>query len=159
MPIAEVIAKEGIEQQEKQISKFVTEIPANDLSTGSKIVDPIVRALKGNPKLSTIEKLVKYAGCKLVKPYGFILENSGKVVTISQVINYYGINTTNSVRCPQPNCNEILTWDVILYHLEQNYNSGHKLKPSEITKLFERRWYNWEYRNGHFWERGEKIAI
>ena len=142
----------------KRINEFAVEVPERIYSK-SKTVDPIVRALKGNPKLSTIEKLVKYAGCKLVKPYGFILENSGKVVTISQVINYYGINTTNSVRCPQPNCNEILTWDVILYHLEQNYNSGHKLKPSEITILFARRWYNWEYRNGHFWERGEKIAI
>ena len=115
--------------------------------------------MQGNPKLSTIEKLVKSAGCKLVKPFGFILENSGKVVTISQVINYYGINTTNSVRCAQPNCNEILTWDVILYHLEEKYQSGHKLKPSEITKLFERRWYNWGYHNGHFWEGGEKIVV
>ena len=156
MPISEVTTEHV---GGRQINEFAVEMPARDYSTGSKTIDPIVNALKSNPKLSTIEKLVKSAGCKLVKPFGFILENSGKVVTISQVINYYGINTTNSVRCPQPNCNEILTWDVILYHLEQNYNSGHKLKPSEITKLFERRWYNWEYKNGHFWERGEKVAI
>ena len=145
--------------QEKRINEFAVEMPARNYGKASKTIDPIVKALKSNPKLSTIEKLVNFAGCKIVKPFGLILENSGKVVTISQVINYYSINTTNSVRCPQPNCNEVLTWDVILYHLEQNYNSGHKLKPSEITKLFERRWYNWEYRNGHFWEAGEKIDL
>lgn len=148
MPISEIIAKEGIEEQPKQISQYTTEVPAKDLSTGSKIVDPIVRALQGNPKLSTIEKLVKSAGCKLVKPYGFILENSGKVVTISQVINYYGINTTGSVRCPV--CKETFTYDLILFHLEDKYQSGHNMKPSEITKLFEQRFYNWEYRNGKF---------
>ena len=148
MPISEIIAKEGIKQQEKQISKFTTEIPARDYSTGSKTVDPILRALKGSSKLSTIERLVRFAGCKLVKPYGFILENSGKVVTISQVINYYGINTTGSVRCPV--CKETFTYDLILFHLEDKYQSGHNMKPPEITKLFEQRFYNWEYRNGKF---------
>ena len=157
MPISEIIAKEGIEQQEKQISEFATEVPAQDYGSSSKIVDPIVRALKGNPKLSTIEKLVKSAGCKLVKPYGFILENSGKVVTILQVINYYGINTTGSVRCPI--CKDVFTWDVLLYHLEEKYQSGHNLKPNEITNLFERRWYNWEYTNGSFRDRGERIVV
>lgn len=148
MPISEIIEKEGFNKQPKQISEFTTEIPARDYSTGPKIVDPIVRALQGNPKLSSIEKLVNSAGCKLVKPYGFILENSGKVVTISQVINYYGINTTGSVRCPV--CKETFTYDLILFHLEDKYQSGHNMKPSEITKLFEQRFYNWEYRNGKF---------
>jgi len=157
LPISEIIAKEGIKERPKQISQYATEVPAKDLSTGSKTVDPIVRALQGNPKLSTIEKLVKSAGCKLVKPYGFILENSGKVVTVSQVINFHSINTTGSVRCPV--CKDVFTWDLILYHLEEKYQSGHNMKPSEITKLFERRWYNWDYQNGFFWERGEKIVI
>ena len=155
--MSEIIEKENFSQREKQISKFVTEMPAQDYNSDSKTVDPIVQALKGNSKLSTIEKLVKSSGCTLVKPYGFILENSGKVVTISQVINFFGLNTTNSVRCPHQNCDKILTWDVILYHLEQNYDSGHDMKPTEVTDLFSRRWYNWEYRNGSFWERGEKI--
>jgi len=157
LPISEIIAKEGIEQQEKQISEFATEVPARDYSTGSKIVDPIVRALKGNPKLSTIEKLVNSAGCKLVKPYGFILENSGKVVTVSQIIAFHGIVTTGGARCPI--CAEPFSYDTILYHLEEKYQSGHNLKPNEITKLFERRFYNWDYHDGHFWEHGEKIVV
>ena len=156
MPISEVTTEHVTV---RKINEFAVEIPSTDYGKSSKTIDPIVTALSSNPKLSTIEKLVKSAGCKLVKPFGFILENSGKVVTISQVINYYGINTTGGVRCPQPNCNEVLTWDVILYHLEQNYNSGHKLKPNEVTKLFERRWYNWGYHNGSFWEAGEKIVV
>lgn len=143
--------------QEKRINEFAVEMPARDYGKASKTIDPIVKALQANPKLSTIEKLVRSAGCKLVKPYGFILENSGKVVTISQVINYYGINTTGAVRCPI--CKDVFTWDVILYHLEQNYNSGHKLKPAQVTDLFKRRWYNWEYTNGSFRYLGEKIVV
>lgn len=154
MPISEVTTEHAAV---RQINEFAVEMPAIDYSAGSKTIDEIVKALTSNPKLSTIEKLVKSAGCKLVKPFGFILENSGKVVTISQVINYYGINTTGAVRCPI--CKNVFTWDVLLYHLEEKYQSGHKLKPNEITKLFERRWYNWQYTNGHFWERGEKIVI
>ena len=154
MPISEVTTEHV---DGRQINEFAVEIPSTDYGKASKTIDPIVKALQGNPKLSTIEKLVRSAGCKLVKPYGFILENSGKVVTISQVINYYGINTTGSVRCPI--CKDVFTWDVLFYHLEEKYQSGHKLKPNEITKLFERRWYNWQYTNGHFWDAGEKIVV
>ena len=154
MPISEVTTEHA---DGRQINEFAVEMPARDYSAGSKTVDPIVRALQGNPKLSTIEKLVRSAGCKLVKPYGFILENSGKVVTISQVINYYGINTIGAVRCPA--CKEPFTWDVLLYHLEEKYQSGHNMKPSQISKLFERRWYNWQYTNGSFRDRGEKIVV
>jgi len=156
LPISEVTTQvvEG-----KKINEFATEVPAQNYGSSSKTVDPIVQALRSNPKLSTIEKLVKAAGCKLVKkPYWFILENSGKVVTVSQVINYYGINTTSSVRCPI--CKDVFTYDLILFHLENSSQSSHRnLKPNEITKLFERRWYNWDYHNGHFWEAGEKIDL
>ena len=146
MPVSEVTTQ--VVEQGKQLSEFATEIPARDYSTGSKTIDPIVRALQGNPKLSTLEKLVKSAGCKLVKPYGFILENSGKVITISQLIAFYGLTTTNATRCPI--CSLPFTYDVILFHLEGTYESGHKLKPKEVTILFEQRFYNWEYRNGKF---------
>ena len=155
IPAGKVVTE--VVKQEKRINEFAVEIPARDHSTGSKTVDPIVRALQGNPKLSTIEKLVKSAGCKLVKPYGFILENSGKVVTISQVINYYGINTTGSVRCPI--CKDVFTWDVIFYHLENSYQSGHNLKPNKITELLTRKFFNWGYHNGSFWEAGVKIVV
>ena len=155
MPVSEIIEKEGFNEQPKQISEFATEVPARDYSSGPKTIDPIVQALKDNQKLSTIEKLVKSAGCKFVKPYGFILENSGKVITISQLIAFYGINTTNATRCPI--CSLPFTYDVILFHLEGTYESGHKLKPKEVTDLFSRRWYNWGFKNGSFWERGEKI--
>ena len=157
MPISEIITKEDFENREKQISKFATEIPARNHGKASKTIDPIVKALRSNPKLSTIEKLVKSAGCKLVKPYGFILENSGKVVTISQVIAFYGIVTTGGARCPK--CFEPFSYDTILYHLENSYQNGHNLKPAEVTKLFERRFYNWGYHNGSFWEAGEKIVV
>ena len=157
MPISEIITKEGIEQQEKQTSEFTTVIPSRDYGKASKTIDPIVKALQGNPKLSTIEKLVRSAGCKLVKPYGFILENSGKVVTISQVINYYGINTIGAVRCPV--CKEPFTWDVIFYHLENSYQTGHNLKPNKITDLLTRKFFNWGYHNGSFWEAGVKIVV
>lgn len=145
MPISEVTTQvvEG-----KKINEFATEMPERDYSTGPKTIDPIVRALQGNPKLSTIEKLVKSAGCKLVKPYGFILENSGKVVTSGQIINYFGINTTNGVRCPI--CTESFPYDTILFHLEETYQSGHKLKPKETAILFEERFYNWDFRDGKF---------
>lgn len=148
MPVSEIIEKENFSQREKQISEFATEVPAQDFSSSPKTIDPIVQALKGNQKLSTIEKLVKSSGCKLEKPYGFILENSGKVITISQLIAFYGINTTNAVRCPI--CTEPFPYDTILFHLEETYQSGHNLKPKEVTELFEQRFYNWEYRNGKF---------
>ena len=148
MPISEIIEKEGFNKQPKQLSEFAIEVPARDYSTNPKTIDPIVRALQGNPKLSTLQKLVNSAGCKLVKPFGFILENSGKVITISQLIAFYGINTTNATRCPI--CSLPFTYDVILFHLEGTYESGHKLKPKEVTELFEQRFYNWEYRNGKF---------
>lgn len=153
IPAGKVVTE--VVEQGKELSEFATQMPAQDYSTGPKTIDPIVQALQGNPKLSTIEKLVKAAGCKLVKPYGFILENSGKVITVSQVINYYGINTTGPVRCPI--CKNPFTYDTILFHLEQKYESGHSLKSKYITKLFEQRWYNWEYTDGNFYDGREKI--
>jgi len=154
LPISEVTTEHVTV---RKINEFAVEVPSRNYGKASKTIDPIVNALKSNPKLSTIEKLVKSAGCKLVKPFGFILENSGKVVTISQVINYYGINTTGSVRCPI--CKDVFTWDVIFYHLENSYQSGHNLKPNKITDLLTRKFYNWGYHNGHFWDAGEKIVV
>lgn len=144
-----VIEKEGYDKllEERQISEFVTEVPATDY--GSKKVDAITHALKtGSQKESCIEKLVKAAGCTLVKPYGIIIENSGRAVTISQLINHFGINTTASLRCNK--CHETFTWDTILYHLEGSYKSGHNMKLKDITKLFSDKWYNWIWRDNEF---------
>ncbi len=148
MPIAEIRVKEGYEEREREISEFVTEVPAQDFSE-TKQVDEITRALKhGREKDSCIDRLVKASGCTLVKPYGFILDNAGNVVTISQLFNFLGINTTGPVRCSK--CYEIFTWSEILFHLEFSYKSGHNMKLKDITKLFQDKWYNWRWYNGKF---------
>ena len=140
----------------RQINEFAEEIPSRIYGKASKKIDAIVSALKsGNQKLLAYEKLIQSANCVLVKPYLFILDNSGRVVTLSQIINYYGINTTGSVRCPV--CKESFTYDTILFHLEQKYESGHSLKLKDITKLFERRWYNWDYTDNNFYDGKEAI--
>ncbi len=139
----------------KRINPNAVQMPSIDYGSGSKIVDPIVRALQSDSKLSTIEKLVKAAGCVLLKPYGVILENSGKAITISQLINYFGINTTSDVRCPL--CSIPFPYDTIIFHFESKYQKGHSLKPKQIANLFERRFYDWEFHNNCFYDRGEKI--
>ena len=150
MPLAEVIEKEGYEERERELSEFATEVPAQDFSE-TKRVDEITRALKhGREKDSCIDRLVKASGCTLVKPYGFILDNAGNVVTIKQLINYLGVNTTGPVRCPHKGCDQVLTWDEIIFHLEQKYKSGHNMKVKDITKLFEEKFYNWVLRDGKF---------
>lgn len=132
------------------MSEYVTIVPEQDNGDSNR-VDEITRALKhGSQKDTCIEKLVKSSGCTLVKPFGFILDNAGNVVTIKQLFEHLGVNTTGPVRCPYTNCAEVLTWDEIIFHLEQNYKSGHNMNLKEITKIFEEKFYNWVWRNNEF---------
>lgn len=154
IPAGEVVTE--VPEGGKRINPNAVLMPAVDYSSGTKTVDQIVRALKsGDQKLSALERLVRSAGCVLLKPYGVILENSGKAITISQLISFFGINTTSNVKCPI--CAESFPYDTILFHLESTYQRGHKLKSSQVTKLFERRWYNWDHRGDHFYDGEEKI--
>ena len=148
MPISQIIEKESF--QELEVSESMTVVPATDYGNNTKQIDPIVKALtSGNQNLSAVEKIIKSAGCTLVKPYGFILDNADHIVTLSELIaGFYGINTTGPVRCPV--CTIPFSYDVILFHIESNYQKGHNLKPKEVTELFEQRFYNWQYRNGKF---------
>lgn len=146
IPAGEVLKKVGYKEQEKQLSEFATEIPAQEFTKPQE--DLITKTLRKHKTGDVLEILIKESGSELIKPYGFILDNAGNTVTINEIISRFGINTTASVRCSE--CHIGFTWSEILFHLTKGYKHGHDLTLRQITKLFSEKWYDWIQHNGKF---------
>jgi len=148
IPPGKVLEKVGYEEQEKQLSEFATEIPAQNIG-GTKRIHLINSTLtKSKAKnLTVLEILIKGAGYEYIPKHNWIIDRRGDIILPSELIDRYGL-LGDSLRCPI--CMDVYNWDVIFAHLQGDYQKGHKLSTDKTIKLFSEQFWNWTVYDGRF---------
>ena len=158
MPLGEVCLKESFDESEIEHEEGgVTEVPAGIIGGAKPRMDPVAKILQRYKKSTNtpLECLAESNNCSINKEHGYILDNStGLVIKPSQLFQCLNLETNSSVRCPLPDCLEPTSWDLILWHFED-----HGLSFDEVSKLFARDFYSWDYQDSKFRYQGEEIAV
>jgi len=149
IPAGEVLEKVGYEEQEKQLSEFTIEVPAQEYGDGTKRTHLIIHTLnKSKAKNKTVlEILIKGAGYEYIPKQNWIIDHRGDIILPSELIERYGL-LGNSLRCPI--CMDPKNWDVIFAHLQGDFQKGHKLSTDKTIKLFSEQFWNWTVYDGKF---------
>jgi len=84
-----------------------------------------------NSKHSVLAILCKESGYELDLKWNFIFDEGGRLKTAGELLEKeYGIRR-DTVKCPK--CNENLTTDIILQHLQSEYRNGHKFSIEGVS--------------------------
>ena len=149
------VALKKVDYEEETEEGGSVEIPSITIGRKSPI-NPIAKILQRNKKSNQtpLEILAKSCNCSINKKHGYIINDAtGLFITPKMLFEYQGMNSAGNIRCPIDNCLEPVSYDQILYHLED-----HKLSLDKVSKLFEREFHLWEQYDGGFRYLGDKIA-
>jgi len=108
----------------------ITEYPKDNTPHIIKVL-----RLHSKSKQPVLEILCKDSGYFYDKKMNLIFDRAGRVNSMGEYLEKeFGIRR-NAVKCTQ--CNESIQTDVILYHLQNSYQNGHKLPINKVIEFLE----------------------